>query len=394
MKNKLVTGAFILMIAAFICVLLLPADKESFESENRAMNKLPAFDSKTVFSGRFASGFEDFIGDNVAFRSFFLDVSKTAEDIKGFTPETGKIILTTKDIGTGTTQQQALLVANNAVMEMFMRNRAIKDDYAVMVNHYAKKLPENINFYCMLVPTQLAFQEPMYKNLQDSQEDTIESIYKQLDERVKIVDVYSALEEHSDEYIYFRTDHHWTQTGAYYAYCEFMRLTGGKSVKKDDFEKSDIQNFLGYLYNRAESSDFDVLPDRIEWYDTDPKGSIKVYRYNMDEDKTLHRYDGMMFDRTQASYLLFFGGDHAIAEIVNNDIPDGKTLVIVKESYSNALATWLIQNYHKVVLVDPRMYKGDFQYVLDTYSPDDVMMVDYIFATNFPDYIDMVEAMD
>ena len=393
MKNKLVIGAFILMIAASVCMLLLPADKESIEKENRTMNEIPEFNKETVFSGEFETGFEGFIGDNVTLRSFFLDVSKWFDEIKGFTPDTGKIVSTTKDIGTGTTQKQTLLVAHNAVMEMFMRNSEEEEIYAEAVNHYAKKLPDNVSLYNMIIPTQLSFQEPMYKNLQDDQQDTIKSIYDRLDERVKTVDAYGALEKHSDEYIYFRTDHHWTQLGAYYAYCEFMREAGGKSVKKEDFEKNTIQNVLGYLYDRADSSDVDVLPDKIEWYNTDPNENIDVAMYTFDEDNTRHGYNGIMFDRTKASYQFFFGSDHEFVEMVNNDIPDGKTLVLLRESYSNVLAPWLIQSYHKVILIDPRGFKGDFQYILDSYSPDDVMIVNYIFTTKFPDYCNLLEMM-
>ena len=102
MKNKLVIGAFILMTAVFVCVLLLPPDRASFESENRAMSTVPEFNAETVFSGEFSSGFEKYLGDSAAFRSFFLDLNKLSGDIKGFAPDTGKIISTTKDIGTGT----------------------------------------------------------------------------------------------------------------------------------------------------------------------------------------------------------------------------------------------------------------------------------------------------
>ena len=84
MKNKTVIIAFVLMIAAFIVVLALPADKESIEAENRVMSTVPPLDSGTVFSGQFASGFESFIGDSIGFRSFFTRLAKQLEDQKGF----------------------------------------------------------------------------------------------------------------------------------------------------------------------------------------------------------------------------------------------------------------------------------------------------------------------
>ncbi len=393
MKNKLVIGVFALMCASFIFVLLMPADKASFESENRTMSQISDFNADTVFSGEFTSSFESFLGDSAAFRSVFLEANKRAERAKGFTPDTGKIISTTKDIGTGTTQKQNLLVADGSVMEMFMRNTEQEKNYADAVNHFARTLPEDVNIYSMVVPTQLAFKDPVYKNLQDDQEDAINSIYEKLDGRIKTIDAYGAIEPHADEYVYFHTDHHWTQLGAYYAYREMMKITGAKAADKAAFEVNDIPNVLGYLYDRTDSSDFSVLPDTIQWYDTDPENKLKITMYSFDKNNVPSPYKGTMYDRTKATYQFFFGSDHAVVEMVNDANPDGGTIAVIKESYANVLAPWLIQSYNKVILVDPRIYKGGFDYIMDTYSPDDVLILNYIFTTNFADYCDILKKM-
>lgn len=393
MKNKTVIIAFVIIIAAFIVVLALPADKESIEAENRVMSTVPPLDSGTVFSGQFASGFESFIGDSIGFRSFFTRLAKQLEDKKGFTPDTGKIISTNKDIGTGTTQKQTLLMVNNSIMEMFMRNPQHEQLYADTINHYAESLPESISLYSMIIPTQLEFQEPMYKNLQDSQKAAIDSIYEKLDGNVTAVDAYGALAPHRDEYIYFRTDHHWTPLGAYYAYREFMNANGGNAVNKDDFEANRIQNVLGYLYDRVDNPEIAANPDTIEWYDVDPDNRLDISMHDTDENGNPTTYNGTMYDRTKANYLFFFGSDHPVVEMTNDDIPDGKTLVVLKDSYSNVLAPWLINSYHKVVMVDPRIYRGNFRNIIDNYSPDEVLIVNYIFTTNFPDYCNMLKNM-
>ena len=90
--------------------------------------------------------------------------SKTLDEKRGFVPKTGKIISTNKDIGTGTTQKQTLLVADNTIMEMFIRNDKTEREYADAINRYAEKLPENIKLFSMVIPTQLEFKEPIYKN--------------------------------------------------------------------------------------------------------------------------------------------------------------------------------------------------------------------------------------
>lgn len=393
MKNKLVIGAFVLMLAAFVTVIALPADEASIIAENRPRATVPPLNGETVFSGEFASGFESCLGDSVGYRSFFTALSKSMETYKGFVPKTGQIVSTNKDIGTGTTQKQTLLVADNAIMEMFIKDTEQEKLYAEAVNHYARKLPENIKLYNMIIPTQLSFQEPIYKNLQDDQQKAIKSIYEKLDESVAKVDAYSEIEQHTDEYIYFRTDHHWTQQGAYYGYRAFMSAEGGNAVDINDFEKHSISGVLGYLYEKVNDASVVTVPDTVEWFDVDPDGHIKTVMHAIDEEGNFITYGNSMYDKSKASYSFFFGGDHSIIEMTNEDNPDGKTLVVLKESYSNALGPWLIKSYHKVVLVDPRSYKGKFEDIIDDYSPDEVLIANYIFTTNFEDYCELLKEL-
>lgn len=391
MKNKFIIGSFILMLAVFVFILAMPADKASLEAENRTMTEIPKPDAKTVFSGEFAQGFESHISDSIGFRSFFTSLSRNMEASKGFSPKTGRIISTNKDIGTGTTQKQTLIAADQSVMEMFVKNRKQEALYAEAVNHYAEKLPENVKLYSMIIPTRLSFCEPIYKNLQDDQGKAIERIYEHLDSSVGTVDAYGALSEHSKEYIYFRTDHHWTQRGAYYAYRAFMEENGGESVEIDSFEKNVGNSFLGYLYNRVTDSHVDILPDKLEWFDIDPQGNIKTSMRAVDEYGEVLNYSGTMYDSKKQNYQFFFGSDHPIVEMTNSENYGGKTLVVLKDSYTNALATWLIKSYHKVILVDPRIFENNFQYILDTYPPDEVLIANYIFTTNFADYCELLK---
>ena len=386
MKNKITSGAFVIMIAVFIVMLLLPADRESIAEENRAMSTFPPVNSKTAFSGEFAQGVEGFIGDNIGYRSSLTALARNINTSKGVTLEAGQIIATNKDIGTGTVQKQTLLAADNRIMEMFINNAENEKQYADTLNEYAKKLPEEIRIFSMLIPTQLEFCEPIYKNLQDSQKETIASVCSKLDSRIETVDAYGALERFSDEYIYFRTDHHWTQLGAYYAYCEFMKTEGSEAVNKDDFEMNSIHQFMGSLSDRVNLSEISAPPDTIEWYDVDKNGSVMVRMHDVSENGELTDYSGVMYERTKTEYDFFFGSDHPVVEMTNADNPYGKTLVVLKESYSNAFAPWLIKNYRSVILVDPRIFRGKLDTIIDCYSPDELLVMNYIFTTNFPDY--------
>lgn len=393
MKNKIVVGAFLFMIAAFIVVLSLPSDEESILAENRIMSTMPPFSQETVFTGEFAQGVESFIGDSIGFRSAFTDFSKTLEKSRGIEPKAGTIISTDKDIGTGTTQKQTLLVADDAIMEMFISNPQMSKMYTETINHYAQKLPEGIQLYNMIIPTQLEFSEPIYRNLQDSQQETIDNIYSGLDSRVTPVDAYGELARHKDEYIYFHTDHHWTQLGAYYAYRAFIFAEGGAAVDKDSYEQSSINGVLGSLHEKANSPDAQVTLDQIKWYDINNDRHIRTRMYDMDINGHKTRYNGDMYDRSKTNYTFFFGSDHPMVEMTNENNPDGKTLVVLKESYANVLTPWLIESYRKVVMVDPRIFAGNIQNIIDEYQPDEVLITNYIFTTNFSDYCNLLKSI-
>lgn len=388
MKNKAVIIAFFAVLAASLMLLILPADTESVKSENREMQSMPSLNSETVFSGKFSEEFEGFLGDHTAFRSTLTAVSRFFEKKRGVTPKDGKIISTNKDIGTGTTQKQTLLLANNAIMEMFIRNKEQEKAYADAVNMYAKKLPSDIKIYSMLIPTQLEFCEPIYKNLQDSQLSAIDSINSMLSPRITPVDAYGVLNAHNSEYIYFRTDHHWTTLGAYYGYRAFMETEGGEAVSKDNYESNEIRNVLGYLYDRAPESD--TYPDTLEWYNIDPENKIITVMHDTDKNGELTDYKGVMYDRRKANYLFFFGSDHPVVDMTNTENPNGKTIVVIKDSYANVFAPWLIKSYGRVILIDPRIYTGTMDKIISEFSPDEFLVMNYIFTTSFKDYTDLM----
>ena len=391
MKNKLIIGAFLLMLAAFVTMLALPADRASIEKENREMNEIPQISQENVFSGKFASDFEAYTGDNIGLRSYFTAMSKSMDSAKGITPETGSVISSNKDIGTGTTIKMTLLFVEDTVMEMFLKKEDTEKMDIDALNMFAEKLPKDIKLYSMLIPTQLEFREPIYKNLQDSQTDAISEMYGMLDKRVTAVDVCETLGEHSDEYIYFRSDHHWTQLGAYYAYRAFAKTAGVTAVNNTDYKKYQIRGMLGYLYDRVNTPDVTKNPDTVEWYDLDEKEAIKVTSLKYNADGTFTESEGTMYHEDKRGYSFFFGSDYPVLELENTEKSDGKTIVVIKDSYANAFAPWLIKSYHKVILVDPRIYEGGIDAIVDKFDPDELLIMNYIFTTNFPDYCGMLK---
>ena len=223
MRKYFVTITFLLLLAASVYIFFSPADTASIEAENREAAELPELSAETLISGEFASGFDSYVNDNVGFRGQLTVLSDDIKSYFGFTPKlVGKVISSTSDIGTDETLETGLMLLNGRVMEMFSKKPEIEKKYAEALNNIRSVLPDNVKMYSMLVPTQLEFAKPIYRNAQDSQEQCIEDIDSMLSASITAVDAYGRLKaaeesrpEDSEDGLYFKMDHHWAMDGAH-----------------------------------------------------------------------------------------------------------------------------------------------------------------------------------
>lgn len=121
--------------------------------------------------------------------------------------------------------------------------------YAEIANEYQKKLGNDVQVYCMVIPTAIEFYCPdKARKSTKSQRLTINNIYGHLSPQVKAVDIYTTLGEHASEPIYLRTDHHWSPLGAFYAVKAFAKVAGVPFKDLDSYEQHVIHNFVGSMY--------------------------------------------------------------------------------------------------------------------------------------------------
>lgn len=395
MFEKRITFLFLtLLLAGAVIVLLFPADQESAVIENRSLAGLPTFSPTAVFSGEFASDFEKYLNDNVGFRSQLINLSSKLEASAGLQTSFGNILPVNKDLGTGATQKSALLVLQDRIMEVFYQNRRVQQDYTAVINKIAQSVQERAAVYSMIVPTRLSFEPPLYANIQNNQQTSIQNIYNELDPAVTAVDAYTALKTHAEEYIYFRTDHHWTALGAYYAYQAFCEAAGLSSVPLSQFEESTNPGVWGALTNQVPGDLLPKEPDQLTWYQTDPNNKLQLQMRGLDENGQIASYNGILFDsKHNSQYSFFLSGDHPFAEITNPELAGGKTLLFIKDSYGNAMLPWLTKNYHKIIMIDPRTYWGTLEELFSAYQIDDCLIIDYIFATSFQDYYNVLNSL-
>ena len=217
------------------------------------MSKFPKPSLETLWNGEFFEGVnlwyadtfpfrEQFIAGNMEYRSLYgiqkkqiygsMQASAEVEEEQEDKEEEKEQDKTVKD---GTKKREikqiqeqfgAVYVAEDTAFSLYGFNPEAVNEYIAAVNALAGSVGEDVNIYDMIVPisTGVYLDVELQKELGSSdQKEAIQYIYDGLEDKVKVVDVFATLEDHNDEYLYFRTDHHWTALGAYYAYCEFMK---------------------------------------------------------------------------------------------------------------------------------------------------------------------------
>ncbi|MDR0445836.1 MAG: hypothetical protein LBH17_02205, partial [Oscillospiraceae bacterium] len=405
--KKVSAAVFCAVLLAFVVsVTVFPRDMRTIENENRSFNRLPELSVKSVFTGSFAEGIEPWISDRVVRRADFISVALAVSNGYGVpapvpsTPApTPTPILTpvptpvvpdsastaipptpTNAAPTPATPQPTpfgrprpkprperelqpstdpedsaqlgagrvkgpMLVFDDRLVELFGYSKRAAERYAEVINEYREALPENVRVFSILVPTQIEFMPEPYSETSDSALDAINTVYEALAEGVTPVDAYSEIEAHRDEYIYFRTDHHWTALGAYYAYRAFSTAAGFEPKALSEYEETAIPGFLGYLYNMSPSQSIKEKPDTIFCYSY--KGELET------SPRLLYPPSG----NGKALYSVFIGGDHPILRI-STSVKNGKTAVVIKDSFANAFVPWLAPHYENIIVLDARHFDG------------------------------------
>ncbi len=240
-------------------------------------------------------------------------------------------------------------------MELLSISDAQGARYADIINSFAAAVP-TARVYNIIAPTSAEFYAK--DEYRTHYTPAIHKIYSQFDDTVTGVNIVSSLMNHANENIYFHTDHHWTQLGAFYAYEAFVNSFDEVIDPYYTFEEQTINGYNGSLTRFTDGTDGAKLlkqsPDTITLYN--PKVSYTGKSYN-NMQMTDFIKNMVVINPGFKDYSCFIEGDYPIT-VFNTDVNNGKSLVIVKESYGNAFATWALNNFEKVYVVDYRKFNS------------------------------------
>lgn len=340
---------FVIVLAVICVTNLITKDKKYSEKENRMLEQKPELSWSSVENGTYMERYESYKADQFSGRDLWVAVKTNMELLLGKRESNGvfkgKKSYLLEDIATPDKEQ---LEANlNAI-------RAFAD---------ANK---DIPVYMMLVPNAANVLSDKLPKLAVTADQTeqFKQVRETLGNRVTWVDAQKALKDHSEEEIYYHTDHHWTTLGAYYAYQELaktMKLDTGKAPKLQPY---------------AVTSDFNGTLSAVSGYESGYREPIYIYaaentadevgvvvNYVDEKKKTATLYDESKLEGKD-KYALFMGGNYGMIDIrTTADSTD--RLVLIKDSYANCMIPFLTPYYREIIVIDPRYYYGDIQKVME-----------------------------
>ena len=281
----------------------------------------------------------------------------------------------------GGEQIGSLYLNGDSAYELYYFSEKAVRSYASLLNTVQAMFPK-VEVSAMIVPNSFGIMldpKVQEKLASSGMDQAIAYSYSLMEKSINKVDVYDALMKHKEEYIYFRTDHHWTQLGAYYAYQEFCKSKGYSTKSLSAYQKMDFPNFYGTFYffmNRPES--LKSHPDEVTAY----QGSMNSMQFTdqvgaLQEGKLIYDAGQMLPGNKYNSFMM---GDHAYVEMHNEEAPRKKSILVLKDSYGNAFVPLLAQDYRDVYVVDYRHYQENASSLVQEKGIDEILFLNNIMG--------------
>ena len=365
-QEQLVGIIFILILFLFLIINIIVPDKEKSVQENRMLATKPKFRLSSLISGDYDEKFEAYMDDQFVGRDMWRKLKVTVDRIGGSRLENGVYI------GTNGQLLEQIEVADEN--HLAANIKAIKS-----FSESQSKIPVRM----MLVPDAANVLNHSLPALAKPEDQTqmFSMVRKDLGDSVEWIDVSTELNKHKTEKIYYKTDHHWTTLGAFYAFqaaAPSLGIEGDLSGKYVSYAVSD--SFNGMLasksgVNLGEKEQIDIYVPTEE--DTD-----LIVDYVDEGKRSTSLYDSSKL-KEKDQYTVFLGGNSSLLDI-RTVSTSTKRLLLVKDSFANSFIPFLTPYYREIVVVDPRYYSGTINDLMDSYRISEVLFL-YSGNTFFKD---------
>ena len=355
--------AFSLFFVGLFALDLVTPDRAYSELENTTLSQRPSLSSFSADGlNKFFTAYTKYVKDQVAGRDNWVALQSTVETKVMQKEQSGGILLGKEHMMFPRTyglvsSETRTLPKNTAALE------ALCQRYPGLVN--VMLVPAASAVYPENVPAGAPLLD------EDRYLDALSEAVQTAGGR--FVDVRQTLADHKGEYIYYRTDHHWTSTGAYYAYQQLCTALGLTPFDPSAHTARTAEGFYGTHYSKARTPDAE--PDTITYYDL--PNALTIYTVTAPgqhaEGETTGLYDTdklSVYDK----YAMFLHGNNGLSRIKGDGTGRGRILVI-KDSYANCFVPYLTANYADIDVVDFRNYNYGLDQLIADNGYDQILVL-------------------
>lgn len=353
-RSKVTVTIFLLILSGMSVFGFETGDERYSEKENRYLAIKPELDSGNLLNGKYQEDYETYLADKTIFRNKWIELktyiklASLKKDVNGVYFGKDNYLIERQDTDKFETENAD---KNCKYLEEFVNNYKINTDISIMlVPNTSEILKKKLPKYAY------NFNETRYIN----------DIYKEIGED-NTVDVNEILKAHKDEYLYYKTDHHWTILGAYYAFTEYADKTGINIEKYTT--KLVTDKFYGTMSSKA---NLEIEADKVYIYEPDKEEEVSV-RYNNSTELKDSLYEMSALDKKD-KYSIFLGGNNPLVQITTNAENDRKVLVI-KDSFAHCFIPFMISGFSKIDVVDLRYYNESIRKMIEEGGYTDILVL-------------------
>ena len=329
--NIAMTGVFCGFLAAVLGLSIILPDKTFSELENRNLSTVPELSVESLTNGDFMADAEEYTADHIVGRDFWVALKAWCERLSGKQENNG-----------------AYFAENGAVI-----NRVELPDMDKLVQNlgFVNKLVENVDVpvYFGIIPSAATvWNEYLPEGAPTADElGIIAQLYQEFDGIP--LDMAQALTGQKDEYIFYKTDHHWTSLGAFYGANAIFEAMGLEQLKLEDYAPTTVtEDFNGTTF--SSSGVRWLTPDSIQTYISEDGVKVTGYYTGKPEESSLYHED---FLEKKDKYSYFLGGNQPLC-VIESEKNDGPKVLVIRDSYSDSLAPFLTEEFSEVHLFDVR----------------------------------------
>lgn len=405
----------IILLAITIVFNFFPRTRIS-ALEKRELKKIPTFSFESLWSGNFTKEVTAWFSDSEPYRDEIMALSM---EVKGkmrlATTENQVTFHASKDgmqqdnspkgdrniteYNNEVTADENAKIANAGIIVVgngpkvralmaFGGSATGGVSYVEAANKYKEIFGNKVNIYCMVIPTAVEYYCPeQVKKASNSERATIQNMYTHLRPDIYAVDAYTALGRHAKEDIFLRTDHHWAPLGAYYAAEAFCKMAKVPFKSLKSYQRKVVKGYIGSMYAYSKDIAIKNAPEDFVYYE--PQGikyQTTYIDYTINKDYKTTGFgkprQGPFFyhykDGSAGAYCTFMGGDTRLT-VVRTGNKNKRRLIILKDSFGNALPGFLFYSFEEIHVIDSRYFTDNMKKYVAKNKITDILFANNIF---------------